>query len=71
MYILAAIAILQGFLTLLDGIRAAWHMRTFRPKRQSGERVLINFWIIDSAWELVSTATPVSIQTIKGEGNRE
>jgi cellulose synthase/poly-beta-1,6-N-acetylglucosamine synthase-like glycosyltransferase len=32
MYILAAIAILQGILTLLDGIRSARHMRTYRPK---------------------------------------
>src|SRR5262245_11694820 len=40
-YILAAIAILQGILTLLDGIRAARYMRTFRPRRSSRERVLI------------------------------
>lgn len=31
MYVLAVIAILQGILTLLDGIRAARHMRTYRP----------------------------------------
>jgi cellulose synthase/poly-beta-1,6-N-acetylglucosamine synthase-like glycosyltransferase len=37
-YILAVIAILQGLLTLLDGIRAARHMRTFRPGRANGNR---------------------------------
>ena len=31
MYVLAVIAILQGILTLFDGIRAARHMRTYRP----------------------------------------
>ena len=31
MYVLAVIAILQGILTLLDGIRAARHMRMYRP----------------------------------------
>jgi cellulose synthase/poly-beta-1,6-N-acetylglucosamine synthase-like glycosyltransferase len=31
MYILAVIAILQGIVTLLDGLRAARHMRTYRP----------------------------------------
>lgn len=31
MYIVAIIAILQGILTLLDGIRSARHMRTYRP----------------------------------------
>ena len=31
MYILAAIAILQGIITLLDGLRTARHMRTYRP----------------------------------------
>ena len=41
MYFLAAIAILQGILTLLDGIRAARHMRTFRPRRFSRERVAV------------------------------
>jgi ceramide glucosyltransferase len=30
-YVLAIIAILQGVLTLLDGIRSARHMRTYRP----------------------------------------
>jgi ceramide glucosyltransferase len=38
---LAAVALMQGFLTLLDGIRAARHMRTFRPRRLSRERVLV------------------------------
>jgi ceramide glucosyltransferase len=41
MYILAALAILQGIFTLLDGIRAARHMRTFRPRRTAGERVIV------------------------------
>src|SRR5436190_9103319 len=40
-YILAVIAILQGALTLFDGIRAARHMRTFRPRRISSERVVV------------------------------
>ena len=40
-YLLAAIAILQGLLTLLDGVRAARHMRTFRPRRVSNQRVVI------------------------------
>ena len=40
-YIVAAIAILQGILTLIDGIRSARHMRTFRPRRTSRERVVI------------------------------
>jgi len=31
MYILAVIAILQGIVTLLDGLRSARHMRTYRP----------------------------------------
>jgi len=39
--ILAAIAILQGIATLLDGIRAARHMRTFRPRRTSHERIVV------------------------------
>ena len=41
MYILAAIAILQGILTLLDGIRAARYMRTFRPRRVAHEKVTV------------------------------
>ncbi len=41
MYILAAIAILQGILTLLDGVRGARHMRTYRPRRSSRERVTV------------------------------
>jgi|SRR5262245_11796593 len=40
-YILAGIALLQGILTLLDGIRSAQHMRKFRPRRVSRERVVI------------------------------
>jgi cellulose synthase/poly-beta-1,6-N-acetylglucosamine synthase-like glycosyltransferase len=39
--ILAGIAILQGILTLVDGIRAARHIRTFRPRRLSSERVMV------------------------------
>jgi cellulose synthase/poly-beta-1,6-N-acetylglucosamine synthase-like glycosyltransferase len=40
--ILAFVAILQGFLTLLDGVRSARHMRTFRPKpRESHERITV------------------------------
>lgn len=41
MYILAAIAILQGIFTLVDGMRAARHMRTFRPRRASGDKVTV------------------------------
>jgi len=40
-YILAGIAILQGIITLVDGIRAARHMRSFRPRRASKERVIV------------------------------
>src|SRR5438477_11917519 len=40
-YILGTIAILQGIFTLLDGIRAARHMRTFRPRRVRSERVTV------------------------------
>src|SRR5689334_25382803 len=32
MYILAVIAILQGIVTLLDGLRAARYMRMYRPE---------------------------------------
>src|SRR5438552_18429071 len=32
LYVLGALAIVQGLLTFLDGIRSARHMRTFRPK---------------------------------------
>ena len=41
LYVLAAIAILQGIITLADGIRAARYMRSFRPRRVSQERVAI------------------------------
>src|SRR2546428_353302 len=42
MSILAVLAILQGILTLIDGIRSARHMRTFRPKqRASRERITV------------------------------
>jgi len=40
-YILAIIAILQGIATLIDGIRAARYMRTFRPRRTTRERVTV------------------------------
>src|SRR5438105_10520380 len=40
-YILATIAILQGIFTLLDGMRAARHMKTFRPRRVRSERVTV------------------------------
>src|SRR5215471_741760 len=41
LYFLAAIAILQGIITLVDGIRAARYMRSFRPRRASQERVAV------------------------------
>ena len=41
MYILAASAILQGILTLLDGIHSARHIRTYRPRRTTGEHVVV------------------------------
>jgi ceramide glucosyltransferase len=40
-YIFATAAILQGVITLIDGIRAARHMRTFRPRRDAHERVAV------------------------------
>jgi cellulose synthase/poly-beta-1,6-N-acetylglucosamine synthase-like glycosyltransferase len=43
MYILAIIAILQGLLTLVDGIRSARHMRTYRPGRANGHRRVVVF----------------------------
>jgi ceramide glucosyltransferase len=42
MYILAVIAILQGIVTLLDGLRAARHMRTYRPEPTApNDRVVV------------------------------
>ena len=41
LYALAAIAIIQGIISLLDGIRASRYMRTYRPRRISNERVLV------------------------------
>ena len=38
---LAIIAILQGILTLLDGLLAARHMRTFRPKQLRHDRITV------------------------------
>lgn len=40
-YILAVIAILQGILTLIDGLRSARYMRRFRPRRQARESVVV------------------------------
>ena len=40
--ILGIIAIVQGLLTLIDGIRSARHMRTFRPRpRDTHERIAV------------------------------
>src|SRR6185369_5674399 len=41
LYVVAVIAILQGIITLIDGIRAARYMRSFRPRRVSHDRVVI------------------------------
>ncbi len=42
MIFLAAVSILQGLLTLLDGIRAARYMRAFRPKpRKTHQRIAV------------------------------
>ena len=41
LYTLAAIAIMQGFITLIDGLRAARHMRTFRPRGATRDRVIV------------------------------
>jgi ceramide glucosyltransferase len=41
LYFLAVIAVLQGIVTLVDGIRAARYMRSFRPSRASQERVAV------------------------------
>jgi ceramide glucosyltransferase len=40
-YILATIAVFQGIVTLVDGIRAARYMRTFRPRRATRESVMV------------------------------
>jgi len=40
-YILLGIAILQGIISLIDGIRGARYIRTFRPRRPSSQRVVI------------------------------
>src|SRR5436853_7770515 len=39
--LLAAVAILQGIFTLVYGIRAARHMRTFRPRRARRKRISV------------------------------
>src|SRR5437868_4793776 len=44
MYILAIIAILQGIFTLIEGLRPARHMRTYRPGRATGGRRVIVFF---------------------------
>jgi cellulose synthase/poly-beta-1,6-N-acetylglucosamine synthase-like glycosyltransferase len=41
LYTLAAIAIIQGFVTLIDGLRAARHMRSFRPAGAARDRVIV------------------------------
>jgi cellulose synthase/poly-beta-1,6-N-acetylglucosamine synthase-like glycosyltransferase len=42
LYVLGVLAILQGLFTLIDGIRSARHMRTFRPKpRETHERIAV------------------------------
>jgi len=41
LYTLAAVAIVQGFITLIDGLRAARHMRTFRPSGATRDRVIV------------------------------
>src|SRR5689334_10419635 len=40
-YIFAAIGILQGIISLRDGLRAAAHIRTFRPKNAWRPRVVV------------------------------
>jgi ceramide glucosyltransferase len=40
-YLLAAIGILQSIITLLDGVRSARHIRTFRPRGTSDDRVVV------------------------------
>jgi len=40
-YVLSVLAILQGIVGLLDGIRSARHIRTFRPKSPWRPRVLV------------------------------
>src|SRR6266478_8218567 len=41
LYALAAIAILQGIISFLDGIRASRYMRTYRPTRRTNERIAV------------------------------
>src|SRR5689334_18062352 len=41
MYLIGVIAILQGLLTFWDTIRSARYMRTFRPRRDAKERVVV------------------------------
>src|SRR5262245_36480720 len=40
-YIFAAIGILQGIISLRDGLRAAAHIRTFRPKSAWRPKVVV------------------------------
>lgn len=40
-YILGVIAIIQGTVSLLDGLRASRYMRTFRPKNEKNKRALV------------------------------
>lgn len=41
LYLLAMLAVFQGILTLVDGIRAAKHMRNFRPAQARRDRVMV------------------------------
>lgn len=41
LYIVAALAVLQGIIALIDGYRAARHVRTFRPGRARRERAVV------------------------------
>ena len=41
LYILGAIALIQGILSLRDGISAARHIQTFRPKRTANPSVVV------------------------------
>lgn len=41
MFLLGIIAILQGILSLLDGFRSAKHIKTFRPRKNTTDRVLV------------------------------
>src|SRR5213593_689615 len=40
-YILGAIAIIQGLITLIDGFWVARHMQNFRPRNMRRDRVIV------------------------------